>query len=116
MVASRVGGLLCTELFAVASLGGGRVAGTSYKRERTNGTRAFFFTTMMLQSISSWENVGRLTLPSKQTRAIMHVTVVDAMPALRTASAYERLEGSARSWNKCRPPSMCICQDGMAPG
>ena len=116
MVASRVGGLLCTELFAVASLGGGRVAGTSYKRERTNGTRAFFFTTMVLQSISSWENVGRLiSLPPKQTRAIMHVTVVGTMPAFRTASAYERLEGSACIWNK-RPSSMCICQDGMAPG
>ena len=72
MVASRVGGLLCTcywlylapvwELFVVASLGGGRVAGTSYKRERPNGTRAFFFTTMVLQSISRWENVGKLIL------------------------------------------------------
>ena len=79
MVASRVGGLLCTcywlylapvwERFVVASLGGGRVAGTSYKRERPNGTRAFFFTTMVLQSISSWENVGRLILATEANKS-----------------------------------------------
>ena len=79
MVASRVGGILCTcywlylapvwERFVVASLGGGRVAGTSYKRERTNGTRAFFFTTIVLQSISSWENVGRLVLAIESNKS-----------------------------------------------
>ena len=84
MVASRVGGIRCTcywlylapvwERFVVASLGRGWVAGTSYKRERPNVTRAIFLTTTVPENISSWENVGRLSLPSNQTRAIMHVT------------------------------------------
>ena len=56
-----------------------------------------------------------ISLPPKQTRAIMHVTVVGTMPAFRTASAYERLEGSPRSWNKYSSSSIGICQDVMAP-
>ena len=76
MVASLVWGIRCTcywlylaplwERFVVASLGGGRVAGTSYKRERPNVTRAIFLTTTVRKSTSPVRRkVGRLVLAAQ---------------------------------------------------